>query len=457
MKRTFYLFTLLLFLFSCGTTKQSTKNYHADAPEWVRKSPTAPGYYHGVGSATKANTRMDFQEKARQNALSDLAGNISVNISASSILNQYEYEGNYSEYFRDNIELSSDEYLEGYELVDSWDSEEQYWVYYRLSKEKYKEVKARRKNDAVSKSIGNYEQAIAFQDAGNVKEGIRFGMKALEDVRGFLAEDLKVEMDGGEMAYGSKLLSLLTDMIQSIRIVYPEESIAAQRGKSPVPNPVIVTVEDGSGRKLSGMDINSFVSWNPGGIITSETDSEGQARIEIGKAITRKSEEFLQSSIDLDLLIRSSTSDPVIRKLLRNISVPDYVLPINIVTPTFFVEINESNLGKPLEKSFLFPEVVDLLSKDGFPLTEKKEYADLILNITAITKTNSERNGMYSVSMTATVRVSDNFGQQLYKKTIDDLSGMSVSFEAAGFDAYDALGNRYQIVVYPEMYVKLFK
>jgi hypothetical protein len=457
MKKHFYLLVLILLAFGCAGSKKSTQNYLADAPDWVRKSPTTPGYYHGVGSATKANTRMDFQEKARQNALSELAGSISVSISSSSVLSQYEYDDNYSEYFRDNIKLSSDEYLEGYELMDSWDNEDQYWVYYRLSIDKYRAVKAQRKNDAISKSMGDFEQAIAFKDAGKMKESIRFNIQALEDVRDFLAEDMKVEMDGSQQSYGSNLLSSLTDAIQNIRIVYPAESIAVRRGNSPVPNPIVVQVVDGSGRKLSGFKINSFVSWNPGGNIVSESDSKGEARIEVGKANTKKSEEFMESSIDLDKLIRESTSDPVIRKLLQNISAPDYVLPINVVAPSFFIEVNESNLGNPLEKSILFPEIVGLLTKDGFTLVDRAEFADLILRVTAITKTNSERNGMYSVTMSANILVTDNFGQQQYKKTIDDLSGLSDSFEAAGFDAYEALINRYQIVVYPEMYGKLFK
>jgi len=457
MKNLLYLFILTILVFGCTSTKNTGKGYLADAPDWVKQSPTNPGYYYGVGSATKANTNMDFHEKARQNALSELAGNISVNISASSVLSQYEYDDNYSEYFKDNIKLSSDEYLEGYELVDSWDSEEQYWVYYRLSKEKYKAVKAQRKNDAISKSMGNLEQAIEFKDAGNVKESIRFNIKALEDVKDFLAEDLKVEVDGTQQAYGSELLSGLTDLVQDIRIVYPEESIAVRRGKSPEENPIVVKVVDGNGRKLSGFKINSFLSWNPGGGIVSESDSKGEARIEIGKADTKRNEEFLESSIDLDKLIRESTSDPVVRKLLQNITTPDYVMPINVVTPSFFIEISESNLGNPLEKSILFPEIVDLLLRDGFTLVDRAELADLVLKVTAITKTNTQRNGMYSTTMTAKVVVTDTFGQQLYEKTIDDLSGLSDSFEAAGLDAYEALGNRYQIIIYPEMYKKLFK
>lgn len=457
MRNIFYFLIPLLLAFGCTSTKKSSKTYLAEAPEWVRQSPNTPGYYHGVGSATKANTRMDYHEKARQNALSELAGNISVKISSSSVLNQYEYDNNYSEYFRDNIKLSSDEYLEGYELVDSWESEEQYWVYYRLSKQKYEEVKAKRKSDAISKSIGNLAEADGFKNSGNLKESIRFNIKALEDVKDFLGEDMEVEMDGSEQSYGSTLLSDLTNTIQQIRIVFPEESIAVKRGKTPENNPMVIKVQDANGRPLSSMGVDGNQSWAPGKKLGGVTNVQGEVRIDIDKVDTKREEEFISAKIDIDRLIRDATSDPVIRKLLEGISMPEFVLPVYVVTPSFFIALEESNLGQPLEKSILFNPILDLLKKDGFPIVNRPEIADLILSVRAITKTNSERNGMYSTTMSASVVVTDNFGQEVFSEAIDDLSGLADSFEAAGLDAYDALTGKFKINVYPEMYKKLFK
>jgi len=457
MRKAIYLIIPFFLIFGCTSTKKTNSNYLSEAPEWVRQSPNSPAYYHGVGSATKANTRMDFHEKARENALSDLAGNISVKITSTSVLNQYEINNQYSEYFKDNIKLSSEEYLEGYELVDSWENEEQYWIYYRLSKQKYEEVKTQRKDAAISKSRGSFEQAAEFKQSGNLKESIRFNIRALEDIKDFLGEEILVDIDGTEQAYGSSLVSELTKTIQEIRIVYPEESLAVKRGKTPETNPLTVKVVDGNERMLSGININSFISWNPGRKIISESDSKGEARIEVDKADTRKTEEFIESFVDMDGLTRESTGDPVIRKLLQSMSTPDFVLPVHIVSPSFFIELRESNLGKPLEKSLLSQDIVVLLLKDGFPIDSRPDIADLILTITAITKTNSQRNGMFSTTMKVNILITDNFGQVVYEETIDDLSGLSDSFEAAGLDAYEALSNRYKINIYPDIYNKLFK
>ncbi|MEI7501625.1 MAG: LPP20 family lipoprotein, partial [Bacteroidota bacterium] len=120
MTRLFYLLLIPIFLYSCSTSKKlSHDDLMASAPEWVRKAPNDPQYYHGIGAATKS-ADMDFREKAKQNALSDIAGNISVNISTSSVLSQFEFDNKFSDYFRDNIKLSTKNYLAGYEMVENW-------------------------------------------------------------------------------------------------------------------------------------------------------------------------------------------------------------------------------------------------------------------------------------------------------------------------------------------------
>lgn len=457
MKNALYFFIPLFLIFGCTTSKKAGKDYLADAPGWVRQSPNTPGYYHGVGSATKALTQMDFREKARQNALSGLAGNISVTISSSSVLNQFEYDKNYSEYFRDNIKLSSDEYLEGYELVDSWENDEQYWVYYRLSKEKYEQVKAQRKSAAIAKSEGNFEEAMDFKNSGNDKESIRFNIKALEDVKDFLGEDLTVKQDGTEQAFGSILLSELTETIQNIRIVYPLGLLSMKRGGSPAVNPMVVKVVNGSGQALSGISIITTFSWAPGKSIISVSDSKGEVRIEIEKAGSKKNEEYIESIVDLEKLIRESASDPVIRKLLQNISVSGFVLPVSIEAPVFYIETRETNLGKKLTKPKLYPEIVNLMKADGIEISDDPETANFRLTINAETQKGRKRDKMSFANLDAQITVLNRAGQQLYSKNIDDISGMGNNFEDAGVDAYDALISKYKINIYPEIYRRLFK
>ena len=97
MKKFLILTSLAIVFLACSTTKQPTyEEMMANAPAWVKSTPTDPAYYHGIGSASKTANSNDYRERARQNALSEIAGNISVNVSSSSVFNQFEFDNNYS-------------------------------------------------------------------------------------------------------------------------------------------------------------------------------------------------------------------------------------------------------------------------------------------------------------------------------------------------------------------------
>jgi hypothetical protein len=456
MKNLFYISVLLFLMASCAGSKKASKDYLSGAPEWVRKSPSTPGYYHGVGSATKANTQMDYREKAKRNALSDLAGNISVKISAQSVLNQYEHDNRYSEYFIDKIKLSSEEYLEGYELVDTWENDEQYWVYYRLSKEKYEALKNQRKQEAVSRSEGDIREADNFKKSGNTKESIRFNVKALEEIKDFLAEDLTVEQDGKNEDYGSMVMSRLVSGIQSIRVVYPVDTLVLKIGASSPHDALIARVVDAGGRPLSGIALVTEFSYAPGKKRTTLSDSKGEIRIEIEKAVSARGNEYINTKIDLDQLIRESTDDAVIRKLLQNIDVPGYVLPVVIRPPVFFVETQEMNLGKTMEKKRVYPEMVNLLKQNGILIAGQKDKAEYAMTIKVDTQKGPEHNDVSFADLNAQISVFNDRGRRLYNKNIPGISGMGGSFEKAGLDAYDALISKLRISIFPEINKKLF-
>ena len=42
--------------------------------------------------------------------------------------------------------MESQKDLEGYDLVSTWEDEKEYWLYYKLSKSKWAEIRSERKN-----------------------------------------------------------------------------------------------------------------------------------------------------------------------------------------------------------------------------------------------------------------------------------------------------------------------
>jgi hypothetical protein len=275
----------------------------AGAPEWVKQSPNNPSFYHGVGSAVKT-AQMDFREKAKQSALSDMAGNISVNISSSSVFSQYEFDNKLSEYFKDNIKLSTQSYLEGYEVVGSWENAERYWVYYRISKSEYERIKNERIQSALEKSLGDFNEAGTFNRAGNTSEAIKFYIRATEKIKDFLGEDLRANIEGVEQPYSTRLFADLTSCLQNIRIVYPVEFLNIKSGQKAAGENLNLSIRNESGKSLSAIPAVVSYSYFPGKKDELISDASGSIRLATGQIKSKRKDEYISSVVNFEKMVR---------------------------------------------------------------------------------------------------------------------------------------------------------
>ena len=140
-----YIFICLI-VFSCKSVKEKAERDNP-TPQWVSSQPHHSDYYIGVFGVQKNG--LDYRSKAKQGALESLSSEISVNISGESVLKTLEANNNFEQEYKQNVTLKSTEKLEGFEVVDSWESATEYWVYYRLSKTKHTLLKQERMNKAL--------------------------------------------------------------------------------------------------------------------------------------------------------------------------------------------------------------------------------------------------------------------------------------------------------------------
>lgn len=126
--------TLAFLLFSLIALGQA-----AERPAWVANKPTEEGYYIGIGSASKRLN--DYLGIAKKNALQDLVSDIRISISSTSILNQIDKNYQFKEEYESNIKTTAADDIEDFERVASFEDDQNYWVYYRLSKTRYQAQK----------------------------------------------------------------------------------------------------------------------------------------------------------------------------------------------------------------------------------------------------------------------------------------------------------------------------
>ena len=145
ISKQFILFLLLSLIFS-------------SQPDWVKKRPINNSYFIGIGISS-INLSRNYIQSAKNDALSDLSSEISVTISSELIDILTEKSGLSQEEVVSEIRSSTKADLEGFELVDTWEDEYEYWVYYRLSKAKYQANIELKRQNAISLSLDLFKKA----------------------------------------------------------------------------------------------------------------------------------------------------------------------------------------------------------------------------------------------------------------------------------------------------------
>jgi hypothetical protein len=105
------------------------------APHWVQSRPMDPSSYIGIGVASKSNP--NYAQEARDQALTDIAHQISVSISSENSLQEREDNEVYSRQFTSTTRSETSLDLEFYEVIDTFNGEDEYHVFLKLNKEQY--------------------------------------------------------------------------------------------------------------------------------------------------------------------------------------------------------------------------------------------------------------------------------------------------------------------------------
>ena len=109
-------------------------------PEWIESQQNAENYWFGVGSVEKPFYGDDIREEARNQALNEIASQISVYISSS--FEQVITEHNFSldEFATSVVKTRVDNKLLNIEIVDSYENKNRYYLLAKLSQTKYYEA-----------------------------------------------------------------------------------------------------------------------------------------------------------------------------------------------------------------------------------------------------------------------------------------------------------------------------
>lgn len=445
MRKLLFLVSLIM-VFGCASRKDLIQ-VRDEWPDWARRKPVMEGYYTGVGFGKKAGDVEQYKRAARQNALNNLAEEISVTVSGESVLRTIEVNFDLEEYYSYQIITSSQEVLEGYELVDSYDGKEYYIEYYRLSKDLHRKLREEKFRKAMDKSVSEYDRAIDFRQVRDYRNALASLISALDEIHAFLHEPLKTTIDGEEVYLANFLVAELQTFLDDILIRPENPRVEAIRGYPLTEDRLLFSITDRKNRPVPSLPVSAGFSAQSLIDDKSVSNALGRVAFRIDKIRSRSSSGKFYASLDMDDILRSSTKDLTLRKIIWNMRIPTTSMEVLIREPVFFVQSNEKSSGKALGQDMLKQAFLDELLSKGYATTPIKEDADFFVHIESDTKSV----GIQTAFLDFSLEIKDRDGKVRFKKYASGIEGEGMTMQEAVRDAYREGAEQIRLRVFVEV------
>lgn len=414
------LITIILILGACKAYKPpyvGEKKPASDRPDWVIRKPTSEEYYIGIGSASIIDP--DYLANAKLEALDDLATDISVNIESSSLLNQIENRAGYSEQYQSIIKTTTRQAIELYEQVSSWNNDRYYWVQYRLSKQEFYDLNARKRQAALSISKDHYENGIKAEKGGEIIQSLHFYAQSIEALANYLNETNEIQIESRSIDAAVEAYSKVVTHLSEIALIPDSLQYSFKQGESNKLITIMAKTKQGIPVSSLAVKINSRLK--------KLTDRKGKVQVNVSrKLMTDK----LVVKADFDFL----REYPITRSLVKAVAPARLTILIDAPPITVSIHSDERNLNMKMNQQVLQVMMEKLLAQKGYRIVEEK--SDFKVEINSNTRQGSERSGLFTSYLDFTVAIWNQTAEQVYSDSFSNIKGIHSSYQSAGLSAY---------------------
>lgn len=437
--KAFFGFFIALLVVSCGANKSTTAtNTTPPPPNWVESRPLNSSYYIGIGVAP-ITAGTNYQQTAKQNALSDLASEIKVNVNTNSLLHTLETNSQFQQEFNETIRVHSDLNLEDFEMLDTWADANSYWVYYRLSKSAYAERLKQKKNTAQELSLDFYAKAEAASNTGNYSIAIDYYLRGLQALENFWNEENKVNYMGQSILLDNTLYTHLKDLLNKPQITFENPIELSFQNKFKTQAYVRVSSSTGSPFEAVPLAYEYFGVYgrHRGKVMTN---ADGRSEIAITEADKERAGNFIRIYVDTERLFEPFQSDRFMQKLTETMRGAEAQKPIIYKPPAIYVISKEENLNEEMDSDPVTSAIMTSLGRRGITYASSESNADLILKLNSNTQKSGSQQGFSTAILNVNIEVMDApSGESRYKVSKNNIKGVDLNFEKAGLKAYQNL------------------
>ena len=443
----FIIFSLFIFI-GCKSKEKNTRTF-LPKPSWIARTPVNNNYYVGIFGSPK--TTSDFRSAAKKGALDNLSSEISVKISGESVLHSLEKNGVFDQEFKQNIKISTQNNLEGYELVSTWEGANEYWVYYRLSKSEYARLIKAKLDAALNKAKDQYRRAKAMHQLGNYSQSFKFCVQALESISSHLDKPLITQFEGEEIYFATEVISFLQNIMNELSIIPSFKYKTLKLGDELSGTKVYVNVTGKSNKVTSDIPIRSEYKALLTRSLRVRTNDLGQAALDFGIINQSKKNQTITTKIDFKSLAAESTKMRLVLALLKHLPIKKTKMFLTVNPPKVYIISKEKEFGNII-KSKLESGVKQILISKGFEMSNSKKNADLILIIKGNTVESGDLRGAKIVLFNGNIEVyrkSDN--SLVFSEAIKEGKGLQLNAKRASIDAYNKANNFVKRRIIPKL------
>ncbi|MGB0390043.1 MAG: LPP20 family lipoprotein [Salibacteraceae bacterium] len=446
MKLLIYLGMALVFL-SCNGSKEAKKNLPQESkiviePSWLKSRPFDGAHYIGIGRVSKSTYPNNYTEEAKKKGLDDLSSEIEVKLESNSILYTFETNSSHKEDFVQSIKLSTKLELENYELVDVFESKDEYAVYYRINKATYLEQKKEREEKAIAASKIWLQRANDAKKLNDWKGEIKNYGFAIGEIQNHFNSVLKTEIQGKTVFYGNYLFGNLQNVVNRLTIVAKDETVRIAYGfKS---TKYLTEVTSKLDREIiSQIPLVIYNDKQKGMSGVVKTDVKGVGYI---PSVRTSKPEQIQLSVKLNVMDILECNELLKSQIASSLNLPTAKILVSSETPKIHLKLSGYKFSNTVQN-----ELEQAIRRQGLLVESESKKADLSFIISTISKEGGEYEGLFTSYLEVTSKVVDRNGKEIYFKKYNDLKGVDLNYIGALNKASQSFSKKFGYEIMPQL------
>ena len=387
-------------------------------PGWISNHPHADNFWFGVGSVEKPFYGSDIREEARSKALSEIAAQISVDVSGTfeQVITERNFE--LDEFAKYVVKTRVENNLPNIEIMDSYESKNRYYLLARLSQKTYYETIEKKRRNAVKTTLGLLEKAESEFTA----QSFTTLSEAMLEISPYMDVPIKEEYPRGSGKFVnlySYIKLLVHTLVNRIKVVPDENVTEIKLGLTRDVLLRVQIIDNQNNIPLVNIPVFGNVQDdNIGGAVLS--DGDGYCTFPLPALNGKTAIQYMNYEVQMDELLGESP-------LFGNLPHIQAQSMIKVIPPNILVQIKEYNLGKETGNSYITPVIMEFFATHFSANFVESNDADFIIKGTINTRSVSDKPNDYGIYQTfadATISISKGgIGEKLIEKSFNKIQG----------------------------------